>query len=55
LGGEEALGVPIPSLSESPYDVSADGQRIIVVTPVGVTEAAEVHVLTNWDAEVVKK
>lgn len=55
IGPEEPLGTVVTSLSPSPYDVSSDGQRFVVITPVGSQKTADISVILNWDAEIIKK
>jgi hypothetical protein len=55
IGPEEPLGTIVSPVGVSPYDVSSDGQRFIVITPVGSRETADISVILNWDAEIAKK
>jgi len=41
--------------SASPYDVSADGQRFILVTRPASGRVTSASVILNWDAEIAKK
>jgi serine/threonine protein kinase len=55
IGTEESLGTIVSPVGISPYDVSADGQRFIVIMPVGSPETADISVILNWDAELESK
>ena len=45
---------PIPASGTSPYDVTADGQRFIVITG-EAGQASTINVVVNWDAELKTK
>ena len=55
-GGKPAFGEPSllfempPSGARVGFDVSPDGQRFLVVTPVAQTASPAISVLTNWRA-----
>jgi serine/threonine-protein kinase len=56
FGTPDALpGVTVPYVGERfyPYDVSADGQRILTLKP-EISEAAPLTVLVNWQASLKK-
>ena len=49
--GEPKVLFAVPaSGARWPFDVSRDGQRFLMVTPVAKTSATVIHVLTNWRA-----
>ena len=59
-------GVPVPLFRASPrqpipiydlfvYDVSRDGQRFLIITPVKETETAPMSVVLNWPAKLTKR
>ena len=46
--GPNGVGLVTPHFTtESPYDVTADGQRFLVIVPEG-QQATRLTVLTNW-------
>lgn len=46
---------PSPHPGASPYDVTADGQRFIVVGVPADASRSSINVVVNWDAEIAKK
>ena len=50
-GGVLRFGTPAPLFTiRGNYDVSADGQRFLVLTPVDEREASPMTVVSNWQA-----
>jgi hypothetical protein len=44
--------LPEPSAYVEQFDVSADGQRFIVITPPDNAEAQRMNLLLNWTARI---
>ncbi len=42
---------PLFKLGSESYDVSADGQRILVVEPAGTPKEPAIHIVENWYEE----
>lgn len=54
-GSVRALFDASPHPAASPYDVSADGQRFIVVGVPADASRSSINVVVNWDRELVQK
>jgi len=55
VGAVRALFARIAKVVGYPYDVSADGQRVVAVMPVGRQQAAEpITLVENWTAALKK-
>jgi len=51
----QLFSIGIPAAGNKPYDVTADGQRFIIVTRELGIAAAQVNLIVNWDAEIQSK
>jgi hypothetical protein len=47
--------VPVATSEFSMYDVSKDGQRFLINTPVKSADTQPISVVMNWDRETNKK